>query len=73
MIDIVVRDAATRRLLSVQTSTHTLRHTSARNYLADYPGDIVGLAAVPGHTSLDTTKIYSQPTVEQFSTRMEHL
>jgi site-specific recombinase XerD len=71
MIDIVVRDAAARGLVPAQTSAHTLRHTFARNYLAEYPGDIVGLATLLGHTSLDTTRIYSQPSVEQLSRRVE--
>jgi integrase/recombinase XerD len=54
-----------------QTSEHTLRHTFARNYLAEYPGDVVGLATLLGHTALDTTRIYSQPTVAQLSMRVE--
>jgi site-specific recombinase XerD len=73
MIDVIVRDAAVRGLLPVNASAHTLRHTFARNYLAEYPGDIVGLATLLGHTSLDTTRIYSQPTVEQLATRVECL
>lgn len=28
-------------------------------FLAEHPGDIVGLACLLGHTSLDTTRIYS--------------
>jgi integrase/recombinase XerC len=73
MIDVLVRDTATRGLVPAQTSAHTLRHTFARNYLAEHPGDIVGLASLLGHTSLDTTRIYSQPTIEQLSTRVEQL
>lgn len=73
MIDAAVRDAATRGLVPVKTSAHTLRHTFARNYLAEYPGDIIGLATLLGHTSLETTRIYSQPTVEQLTKRVEHL
>ena len=72
-IDIVVRDTAIRGLVPTKTSAHTLRHTFARNYLAEYPGDVVGLATLLGHTSLDTTRIYSQPTLEQLSTRVEQL
>jgi len=73
MIDVLVRDTSARGLVPTQTSAHTLRHTFARNYLAEHPGDIVGLASLLGHTSLDTTKIYSQPTIEQLSTRVERL
>lgn len=60
-------------LVPEETSAHTLRHTFARNYLAQYPGDLVGLAALLGHSSLDTTRLYSQPTVSQLSTRVEQL
>jgi site-specific recombinase XerD len=70
---VLVRDAAVRGLVPASASAHTLRHTFARNYLAEYPGDVVGLASLLGHTSLDTTRIYSQPTLEQLSTRVEHL
>src|SRR5262252_4063573 len=73
MIDVLVRDAAARGLVTAQTSAHTLRHTFARNYLAEHPGNIVGLASLLGHTSLDTTRIYSQPTIEQLSARIEQL
>ncbi len=73
MLDIAVRDAAARGLMPATARAHTLRHTFARNYLAGYPADVVGLATLPGHTSLDTTKIYSQPTVEQLSARVEQL
>lgn len=60
-------------LVPEETSAHTLRHTFARNYLAQYPGDLVGLATLLGHSSLDTTRLYSQPSVEQLSTRVEQL
>ncbi len=60
-------------LVPQKTSAHTLRHTFARNYLAQYPGDLVGLATLLGHSSLDTTRLYSQPTVSQLSTRVEQL
>jgi site-specific recombinase XerD len=71
MIDDLVKAAG--ELVPQATSAHTLRHTFARNYLAQYPGDIVGLATLLGHSSLDTTRLYSQPTVSQLSTRVEQL
>lgn len=73
MIDVLVRDAAVRGLVPAAASAHTLRHTFARNYLAEHPGDLVGLAALLGHTSLETTRIYSQPTIEQLARRVEQL
>jgi site-specific recombinase XerD len=71
MIADLVKAAGT--LVPEETSAHTLRHTFARNYLAQYPGDLVGLATLLGHSSLDTTRLYSQPSVEQLSTRVEQL
>ena len=56
-----------------ETSAHTLRHTFARSYLSQYPGDIVGLATLLGHSSLDTTRLYSEPSVHQLSIRVEQL
>lgn len=64
---------ATGDLVPEDTSAHTLRHTFAHNYLAQYSGDLVGLATLLGHSSLDTTRLYSQPTVSQLSARVEQL
>jgi site-specific recombinase XerD len=71
MIDDLVKAAGD--LVPKATSAHTLRHTFARTYLTQYPGDLVGLAALLGHSSLDTTRLYSQPSVEQLATRVEQL
>jgi integrase/recombinase XerC len=60
-------------LVPEETSAHTLRHTFARSYLTQYPGDVVGLATLLGHSSLDTTRLYSEPSVEQLATRVEQL
>ena len=64
---------AAGELVPQETSAHTLRHTFARSYLAQYPGDVVGLASILGHSSLDTTRLYSQPEVSQLATRVEQL
>jgi site-specific recombinase XerD len=56
-----------------ETSAHTLRHTFAHNYLDQHKGDIVGLATLLGHSSLDTTMLYSQPSVNQLATRVEEI
>jgi integrase/recombinase XerC len=60
-------------LVPEETSAHTLRHTFARSYLAQNPGDVVGLATLLGHSSLDTTRLYSEPSVEQLAQRVEQL
>jgi site-specific recombinase XerD len=64
---------AAEGLVPEETSAHTLRHTFARSYLAQYPGDVVGLATLLGHSSLDTTRLYSQPEVSQLAARIERL
>lgn len=56
-----------------EVSAHWLRHTFATRYLAAHPGDLVGLARLLGHTSLDTTSIYVQPTEEQLAHLVEEL
>jgi site-specific recombinase XerD len=64
---------AAGELVPEETSAHHLRHTFARSYLAQYPGDLVGLATLLGHRSLDTTRLYSEPSVSTLSTRVERL
>ncbi len=61
------------KLVPQKTSVHSLRHTFARSYLSEYPGDVVGLATLLGHSSLDTTRLYSQPAVSQLGARVERL
>lgn len=73
MIDGLVRDCATRDLVPATVGAHTLRHTFASRYLAAHPGDLVGVAALLGHSSLNTTRIYVQPTAEQLALRVEQL
>lgn len=66
----VLDDCAQRDLAPAEATPHDLRHTFAHRYLEEHPGDLVGLARILGHESLDTTKIYTQPTVEQLARRM---
>lgn len=73
MIDGVVRDCAVRRLVPTDTAAHTLRHTFATRYLAAHPGDLVSIASLLGHSSLNTTRIYVQPTADQLAERVEGL
>jgi site-specific recombinase XerD len=71
MIDDLVKTAG--ELVPQTTSAHTLRHIFAHNYLAQYPSDLVGLATLLGHSSLDTTRLYSQPSATQLASRVEQL
>lgn len=41
---------------------HAFRHFFARCYLETYPDDISGLADILGHSSLETTRIYTKMT-----------
>src|SRR6266545_6059854 len=52
---------------------HDLRHTFAHRYLDEHPRDLVGLAHLLGHNSLDTTAIYTQPTAEALAERVDRL
>jgi site-specific recombinase XerD len=70
VIDELVRSC---RGLPEEVSAHWLRHTFATRYLAAHPGDLVGLARLLGHASLDTTGIYVQPTEEQLAQLVEEL
>ncbi len=72
-IDCLVRAASARGLLPADASAHTLRHTFAMFYLKDNPGDLVGLATLLGHSSLDTTRIYGQPSAEMLASRVDRL
>ncbi|MFZ6029577.1 MAG: tyrosine-type recombinase/integrase [Chloroflexota bacterium] len=50
---------------------HVLRHTFATRYLRANPGDVRGLAALLGHSSLDTVMIYTEPSADDLAERIE--
>jgi site-specific recombinase XerD len=64
---------AQRDLVPEETKPHDLRHTFAHRYLQQHPGDLVGLARILGHESLDTTKIYTQLTSAELTQRVEQI
>lgn len=59
--------------LPADATAHSLRHTFATRYLASHPGDLIGLAGILGHESLDTTRIYSKPSQDEIIKRVEEL
>jgi site-specific recombinase XerC len=52
---------------------HTLRHTFATRYLEANPGDLVGLATILGHDSLETLRIYTVPNHAKLASKVERL
>ncbi len=75
IIATLVRLCEARGVLPAESrvSAHTLRHTFAMAYLTEHPGDLAGLATILGHSSLDVTRIYANPTTDQLRQRMEGL
>ena len=52
---------------------HALRHTFATRYLKANPSDLRGLARLLGHQSLDTVMIYTEPTMQDLTERIERI
>ena len=73
VVNKVVVGCANRGLVREDTKPHDLRHTFAHHYLRQHTGDLVGLARILGHESLDTTKIYTQPTSGELAQRVEQI
>ena len=68
----VVSELARRaNIRRVRVSPHTFRHTFALGYLRHNPGKLVELATLLGHESLDTTAIYTRPSLEDLAADLE--
>lgn len=52
---------------------HVLRHTFATQYLQANPDDLRGLAALMGHSNLNIVMIYTEPTLQDLTGRMERM
>jgi site-specific recombinase XerD len=52
---------------------HVLRHTFATQYLQANPDDLRGLAALLGHSDLNTVMVYTEPTLQDLTTRLERM
>jgi len=57
----------------IAASAHTLRHTFASNFLKNNPGKLVELATLMGHDSLDTTAVYTRPSIASLANDVERL
>ncbi len=60
-------------LIGVRIHPHVFRHTMAKQFLADNSNDLVSLAQILGHESLNTTSRYSQRSGEQLAEGVERL
>ena len=67
----IAKYAAWAKLESV--TPHVLRHTFAYTYLAQTSNDLVALADILGHTSLDTTQIYTKRRLEDLQAGIEQV
>lgn len=68
----MIHDIAKRAKLSrISVSAHTLRHTFAANYLRVNPNQLVELAQLLGHDSLNTTAIYTKSSQSQLAEAVE--
>ena len=56
---------------NVQVSPQVLRHTFAEAFLAEFQGDLVGLADVLGHECLETTRLYLARHKQAEATNLE--
>jgi site-specific recombinase XerD len=54
-------------------SPHILRHTFATHYLKANPDDLRGLAALLGHSDLNTVMIYTEPSRQDLTERLERM
>jgi site-specific recombinase XerD len=73
IIHLLLEECANLKLLPPGFTAHSLRHTFATAYLRRHPADLVGLARLLGHRSLDTTRIYVEPTAAELTARLDAL
>jgi integrase/recombinase XerC len=59
--------------VGVAMTPHLLRHTFAYQYLEKNANDLVGLASILGHESLNTTRLYTQKRLEDLQESAERV
>jgi integrase/recombinase XerC len=68
---VVARLAQQAGIERMPVSAQTLRHTFARYYLQQHPGQLRELADVLGHESLETTAVYTKPSQDDLAADVE--
>jgi site-specific recombinase XerD len=72
MVTRFIRGDARRQLVPATANpAHAAPHLC--RYLDAHPGDLVGLARVLGHSDLNTTGIYTQPSADDLAARLKQL
>ena len=69
--NLIAQLARRAKITRVRVSPHTLRHTFALHYLRQNPGKLVELASLLGHESLDTTALYTRPSIDDLAEDLE--
>jgi len=63
--------ASRAKITRLRVSVHTLRHTFALTYYHQHPGKLVELAHLMGYESVETTAIYTQPSLDDLAQDLE--
>lgn len=71
MAEHLLQALSRRAKLEVAATPHRLRHAFAIDYLRQHPGNLVQLAHLLGHESIDTTAVYTQPSTEELAAQLE--
>jgi integrase len=67
------RIAGKARIKKSKVHAHSFRHLFAKTYLNEHHGNITDLADILGHSTLETTRIYTRTTDEEKKANLEKM